>query len=1123
MLSETASSTSSTSPGLAPASPGLRALIWGEAAFLLALAQMLWAGYHLGAGNQSIQIPLLQRLHDASLYPRDAMVNGTLVEYPSYFFAGLAWALTYVDLPALYLGLHIAAAAGVFLAVAALCRWLFNDELAGLIAALVLLAGHLHALAGETLYSTGFTHTWATFPLALAVLALYARGWVVAALALAGLLFNLHALTAAYVLAMVLGAEAANAIAGPWRHLECGGSDAALAFRGANAASPQAKAVSKPPQSKKEAHVPRARFLVGLLAFFLLASPMLVMMLRHRQDFDATWLTLMHVRSADHSFPSSWWQAGALDVPRFAMIVALGVLAMSQPLPVRARRMLLGIGLATGAMFLAGYLFTEVWPVPLVVRAQLFRASRLVVVLAVALAGYGFVQALKSLGAPAGRYVPAVLELISWTLALTCLAIPGLLVFLPWAVLLATLTALAQRRLAWWQAATSAAALLIALAAWRTIHFGIPGLGHWPAWTELGGALAGRQGAGLVAALTAAAGMVWWVGVSRLRTARRIVAGVALPLCIAALVMLWPHWTAAAPDDWAEVQAWARRHTPTNAVFLTPASPGGFRINSQRSVVGEWRDGTQLYFSAGFAPTWWQRMNDLQPGQVLDSAGTTLLSRGKPLGACDDQQIIELAQRYQATHVVLPADGSGGSGGGGDHHLVRVYSNADWAVYEPRLPVPVIDPNEDPLAADERFIRQVVLPNIEKHRKSEVRIQVLDPTGRPINDADFAIQHVRHHFGFGCSLPFFTGNDKPSYGDFKPPPVKPVELERFGELFNFSLIPFSSKWMYTEAVEGQTDYSELDRYVQWCADHQVSMEFHFLSGYLPGWLRKRPEAEQGQRFLEHARDVVGRYADRIEYFQVVNEKILIRQSPAVFKMIREMAPQAKLGISDCARFYPEESRRRREQPQPQQLDRDLFRGLEEVKWLKQQGVKLDYFGYHGHRPFGLWAAATEIYRAMDTFAAQDVRLHITEFGMPLNKPMVGPLRQDEPWTEQEQARYYERFYTIIFSHPAVDVLNLWLIGPESWMPQSGLLDKDYQPKPAFEALRKLIRETWSTRAAGRLGLDGTTAFRGYHGDYTLTLRWRDGRVATTTFSVTPGQSNVLRFTLDATVLELKAN
>ena len=81
---------------------------------------------------------------------------------------------------------------------------MFRDVLDGVILVAMLFAGHHHALAGDELYSPGFTHTWAAFPIAIGVLILLYRDRAWLAFVLAGVLFNLHALTAAYLLAMLL-------------------------------------------------------------------------------------------------------------------------------------------------------------------------------------------------------------------------------------------------------------------------------------------------------------------------------------------------------------------------------------------------------------------------------------------------------------------------------------------------------------------------------------------------------------------------------------------------------------------------------------------------------------------------------------------------------------------------------------------------------------------------------------------------------------------------------------------------------------------------------------------------------------------------------------------------------
>src|SRR6266516_2253426 len=76
--------------------------LWLEAAILLGIVQVLFAGYRMGVGNQTIQIPLLKQSANPQLYANDPMVAGTLADYPSFFFRGLAFLTRFVDVPRLY-------------------------------------------------------------------------------------------------------------------------------------------------------------------------------------------------------------------------------------------------------------------------------------------------------------------------------------------------------------------------------------------------------------------------------------------------------------------------------------------------------------------------------------------------------------------------------------------------------------------------------------------------------------------------------------------------------------------------------------------------------------------------------------------------------------------------------------------------------------------------------------------------------------------------------------------------------------------------------------------------------------------------------------------------------------
>jgi GH35 family endo-1,4-beta-xylanase len=1023
---------------------------------LLALAQVLWAGYQVGVGNQTIQIPFLKKLANPELYPRDAMVSQTLEAYPSLFFRGLARFVPDGKFEGAYLLLHLLTAFGVLAASYALAKTIFKNHWAGLVTVLLLLAGHHRALAGDTLYWTGFTHTWAAFALAIVALVFLYRGNLFWAFALTGLIFNIQALTAAHLGFML----------GFWAIFE-------------------------------------TRRLGGkkLLALFGIALatalPTLVWMLMNRQPFGEDWLRLAHIRSSQQLFLTSWWVAGNADIPRFALIAGLGALAMSFVPPEFQRRQTQLLVMAAFILLAAGYVFSELLPVVSVMQAQLFRVSRLFMVLAFAHIAFGIVCGWRQLFAATSSFARGLggAEFVAATFVFACLALPPWLPMLPVAFAVASVVAIANGRLSLWQSVVVGSVTMVCYAAWSTIHFSAGKLGEWTFQST-------GEGAGVVFSLALACGLLMWA-VSW--SAKRQIWGAAGFVVMAGVVLaargnLPPLLGGSERDEaWVAAQNWARENTPTDALFLTPTDRSGFRIHSERSVVVEWRDGTQLFFSGAFASDWWKRMSDVRAGLLYDSEGKKELDRGKSLEMLTDTDLVAVAKKFGATHVVLPA--------GGRRELPKLYENTQWAIYRAEMP-PLQAPsgvtNTDRWAAQEKFMRDVVQPNIEKHRKSDVRVQIVDERGRPVYDAAYDIQLTRHAFHFGCSLPFFIYPEGPSFQDYKPPAVKEVELERFLEIFNFSMIPYSGKWMYLEPTEGKRWYEDLDAYVDWCAKHGIEMEYHFLNGYLPGWLRGRSADEQGMRFLGHARDLATRYGDRIKYWQIINEKNLIQYSPAVFAEFRRLAPNAKLGISDCAKFFSSAPSPRREQ--------DMLVGLREIRWLKEQGVKVDYFGFHGHRPFGVWFDPREMYEALDAFAAEGVRLHITELSLPLGGRIPGSA--DAVWTPEMQADFYEFYFIVCFSHPAVDMINLWQLGPVGWQRGGGLLDADYNPKPAFHALKDLIHNKWKTRASGKLGLEGAASFRGFHGDYEITLKLPSGEQARGSFSVSAASPNQIKLRFD---------
>jgi GH35 family endo-1,4-beta-xylanase len=1029
---------------------------------LLALLQMSWAGYQLGIGNQGIQVAYLEALHDHHLFTRDQMVAETLSSYPSYFFSLCGHLLSLMPLTSLYLLLHFLTTAAVFATVGYLSKSLFRDPWVAFVTFLLLLAGHHQALAGATLYSPGFTHTWAVFPLSLLSLGLFYRRRYLSAFALAGATANLHALEAGH-LALLMGFVAL-----------------CQSFFG-------------------NRRVSLLRLLLACCLFVAAAAPTLYMMATQHQQFDAEWLQLMHIRSGDHSFPSTWWAAGTPDVPRFACIMGLAALAMAFPMRPAQRRKTLLLAAGVAGLFLVGTVFTEWKPIPTIIRAQFFRSSSILMTVALIVIAHGCIGAWRlPWQSDRHRLNPfyIAMEFGSATLTALTLAVPALLFLLPIALAVALLTALITGRLAWHQSLVAGAALVVCLLAWQTIHFVIPGLPPAISWSALaasaGSITLDPRGLLLLAAIVAC----WILYVARLPRLLRwtavvaalLAAGLAVPLVLPGILA-----RRAPASPWLDAQRWARANTPVDALFLTPPQQGGFRIYSQRSVVGEMRDGTQLYFKAAFTKPWWDRMAALQPGILRDPDGKSLMAPGKPLEHLDDGQIIALAQQFNANYIVLPHSDT--------RSLEKVYDNGEWTIFRPQIPVVSVEaPGGVELKEEDQFLRATALPNIEKYRKSDGQIQVVDAAGDPVTGAQIRLMQTASSFNFGASLGFFQTPAVDTRADYKPPAVTPAELTQFLDCFNYSVIAFSGQWRFTEPTRGKTNYADLDRYVAWCSEHDIRPELHFVAGYAPAWAKS---GDSAANLRAHAADLAKRYGDKIADFQITSDGIAIDQAPTLFALFRKNAPSARLGLSDDVRFWSSPPKSQSQNPE--------IAGLEDLRRLKKAGVKVDFFSIEARRPTGLWASGADVYNVLDAFAAEGVPVHITDFGVPVGVRIEGDIR-DGKWTPALQAEYYERFFTLCFSHPDVEAVNVMGMGADTWLEGQGLLNEDHQPTPALEVLKRLITKKWRTDTTAALSPTGALTFRGFQGTYQLTLTSPNAPPATTTFTLAPNAPNHFIFT-----------
>ncbi len=367
---------------------------------------------------------------------------------------------------------------------------------------------------------------------------------------------------------------------------------------------------------------------------------------------------------------------------------------------------------------------------------------------------------------------------------------------------------------------------------------------------------------------------------------------------------------------------------------------------------------------------------------------------------------------------------------------------------------------------------------IEKHRKGRATLRILGPDGQPLHGAELEIRQTKHKFLFGCNIFKLgrcrTAEDNAAYA------------ERFAAMLNFATMPFY--WWSYERQKGRPMDDRTDEIVRWCKAHGITTKGHPLAwNYVdPPWLAGTPE-EVMQLQLERVARCMERFRGDIGIWDVVNEAThydrdeLKRNSPRLTEAI------AKMGVGEYIRGAFRTARKT--DPQARLIINDYrvdaAYGEKVIRELVDADRKplYDIIGIQSHMHSGYWGAA-QTWAVCERFARFNAPLHFTE------TTLVSGSRKDSDWTttaegEQRQAEHVAEFYTVLFSHPAVEAITWWDFSDQDAWQQApaGLVRNDMTPKPAYERLCELIKNTWWTKRGARTGSEASVPFEGFLGDY----------------------------------------
>lgn len=396
---------------------------------------------------------------------------------------------------------------------------------------------------------------------------------------------------------------------------------------------------------------------------------------------------------------------------------------------------------------------------------------------------------------------------------------------------------------------------------------------------------------------------------------------------------------------------------------------------------------------------------------------------------------------------------------------------------------------------------------IEKHRKADVTVSVVDGSDKPVPGATITVEQTRHAFLFGSNI--FK------WGNIPDPRAQTAYRERFAELLNYATLPFY--WANYEPQQGEPAHSRTEAAARWCKEHGIATKGHPLAwNYAdPRWLPDDPEEV---RLLQMARidDCVSRFRGLIDSWDVVNEATHFDRE----EFVKQRAPKysamwQKVGRIEFTRECFVHARRAG--PHATLLINDYRTDPAYERVIEQlvdaEGKpQYDVIGIQSHMHGGAWPTG-KIWEVCERFARFDVPLHFTETtilsGDRTWRKARGAEWASTPEGEAYQAEQVVRVYTMLFSHPAVEAITWWDFSDlHAWKgAPAGFVREDMSPKPAYDELKKRIKGAWWTKETLETGDDGAATLRGFLGDYTVVVKVDGKERARKTFTLTRGDQN----------------
>ena len=387
---------------------------------------------------------------------------------------------------------------------------------------------------------------------------------------------------------------------------------------------------------------------------------------------------------------------------------------------------------------------------------------------------------------------------------------------------------------------------------------------------------------------------------------------------------------------------------------------------------------------------------------------------------------------------------------------------------------------------------------IAEHRMGDFRIRLRDEEGAPIPRAKVTARLTQHDFRLGANGFLIRGGIGAKPGDQDNDRLI-VEYERaFAGMLNYATLPFY--WGAYEPTAGEERTERVRAMAAWCREHGVRTKGHPLAWHevFPQWAALLPDAETLRLQRDRIERIVAEFKGLVDTWDVFNETtVSARVENAVGRWVKER------GAAECVAEALNLARAANPDAELLYNDFNVCPDFEDlVGQLLTRDAPLDVIGIQSHMHKGAWTPE-KIWGTCEVYARFGRPLHFTEVTI-LSGRLKGD--QDNDWHqrhadwpstpegEERQLEEGRRFYTLLFSHPAVEAITWWDFSDRgAWQAApAGLLRNDMSPKPLAEWMLEVFGKRWTTRAETETDEIGEASFHGFFGTYTLRATTESG-------------------------------